>query len=691
MKNLSKLIALALVLMLAHLLPAQAVVFGPVTGGTGGGSGGSPTGAAGGDLGGTYPNPVVQKSTNSTFAVTTGVVTIGSTVANTGVALDVGSKTSSILLPLGTTGTRPATGINGMLRYNSTTPAIEGYVNNAWTSLGAGSGSGTVNTGAANQVPYYAASGTTVSPATLGNNLAIVSGVFNTTQPADRLVTTATDTITATDCGTVVAYNRATSIAVGIAAASSTGLTQGCTFTVNNYGAGTATITPTTSTINGASTLAIPSGTGCLIRSDSTNYKVDLSACSAVVVASGAVSSVTGDNFYFGNTLSTGAVTLTQKNHTANTVTGSLTATVNSDLAVPSCSSASSALTWTSGTGFGCNTISGSGTVNAGTQYQIGYYATSTTAISGNSAITTDASNNLYVTTGSVAIGSTLINTGVSLDLGTKTNSMLVPKGTTGQEPTGIEGMLRYNTTTHGFEGYQGVSAAWGAIGSGSAVSISPGSSNIITSPNPITGTGTVAATNPINAQTGTTYTIVTTDMGKTVTMTNAAATAVTLPVATTTGFTAGAAFSIVNEGAGIVTITPTTSTINGLTTLVLIKGASAYIMSDGTNYFALYFPSPYVAGNTGTKFTTTGCSVSSTTGGPVAGTYTSGTTGSCATVITMGNGVTAPNGWSCPVAGDQTTASDLITQTATTATTATLTGTTVSGDIVRFGPCVPY
>ena len=41
---------------------------------------------------------------------------------------------------------------------------------------------------------------------------------------------------------------------------------------------------------------------------------------------------------------------------TANTVLGALTATTPSGLAMPSCSGASNALIWTSGTGFGCNT-----------------------------------------------------------------------------------------------------------------------------------------------------------------------------------------------------------------------------------------------------------------------------------------------------------------------------------------------
>lgn len=51
---------------------------------------------------------------------------------------------------------------------------------------------------------------------------------------------------------------------------------------------------------------------------------------------------------------------------TANTVLGALTATTPSGLAVPSCSGATNALIWTSGTGFGCNTITpGTGTVTS--------------------------------------------------------------------------------------------------------------------------------------------------------------------------------------------------------------------------------------------------------------------------------------------------------------------------------------
>jgi hypothetical protein len=70
-------------------------------------------------------------------------VGIGTSSARAGVALDLGANSttanSSLLLPVGTTGARPGTGINGMLRYNSTTNAIEGYVNGGWGGIGGGS------------------------------------------------------------------------------------------------------------------------------------------------------------------------------------------------------------------------------------------------------------------------------------------------------------------------------------------------------------------------------------------------------------------------------------------------------------------------------------------------------------------------------------------------------------------------
>ena len=44
----------------------------------------------------------------------------------------------AIQLPRGTTGERPSTGVNGLLRYNTTLAEIEGYISGAWGSVGGG-------------------------------------------------------------------------------------------------------------------------------------------------------------------------------------------------------------------------------------------------------------------------------------------------------------------------------------------------------------------------------------------------------------------------------------------------------------------------------------------------------------------------------------------------------------------------
>lgn len=94
----------------------------------------------------------------------------------------------------------------------------------------------------------------------------------------------------------------------------------------------------------------------------------------------------------------------------------------------------------------------------------------------------------------------------------------------------------------------------------------------------------------------------------------------------------------------------------------------------------------------TGTTFTISGCSTTTLVGGASRGSFHSGTTGTCTPVITMGgatgiSGVT--NGWAC-FAVDVTTPADIIQQTASNGTTATLSGTTASGDVIIFN-CEPY
>lgn len=92
-----------------------------------------------------------------------------------------------------------------------------------------------------------------------------------------------------------------------------------------------------------------------------------------------------------------------------------------------------------------------------------------------------------------------------------------------------------------------------------------------------------------VNAQSGTTYTVLIGDYGNLVTFTNGSPVAVTLPQATVTFATFS--FYALNLGAGTVTITPTTSTINGAATLALTQGQAVFIVSDGTNYQIVGLP----------------------------------------------------------------------------------------------------
>jgi hypothetical protein len=101
-----------------------------------------------------------------------------------------------------------------------------------------------------------------------------------------------------------------------------------------------------------------------------------------------------------------------------------------------------------------------------------------------------------------------------------------------------------------------------------------------------ITTTGTISSAHCINAQVGTSYALADGDRAKLVTFLNAGAVAVTLAQAgTSSAFANGWYVEVKNNGVGTVTITPTTSTINGAATLVLTTGQGALIVSDGANY----------------------------------------------------------------------------------------------------------
>lgn len=131
------------------------------------------------------------------------------------------------------------------------------------------------------------------------------------------------------------------------------------------------------------------------------------------------------------------------------------------------------------------------------------------------------------------------------------------------------------------------VSGTGSDCGSGSgAVSSVTGGVGITVSPT--TGAVVVSSLATQRNNTTTSDTLLSTDSGTVVTESNASAVAVGIAVASTTGFTTGNYWTVKNKGTGLVTITPTTSTIDGNATLTVKQNQSVDFYSDGTNYFTL-------------------------------------------------------------------------------------------------------
>lgn len=127
----------------------------------------------------------------------------------------------------------------------------------------------------------------------LGGTLTNAGGLLNTTQPTNAQTGT-TYAMLASDAGTIVTFNNASPVAVSLSQATTNGFTAGYSFFAQNLGVGAVTITPATSTINGAATLVIQKNEGCQITSDGINYQT--SSCTAISPPGIYISGVTVTN-----------------------------------------------------------------------------------------------------------------------------------------------------------------------------------------------------------------------------------------------------------------------------------------------------------------------------------------------------------------------------------------------------------
>jgi cytoskeletal protein CcmA (bactofilin family) len=83
--------------------------------------------------------------------------------------------------------------------------------------------------------------------------------------------------------------------------------------------------------------------------------------------------------------------------------------------------------------------------------------------VNGNTTVSASYANIFYVkaSTGQIGIGTNSPASNVLVDMDAFTTSVILPKGTSGQRPSGdeVEGMLRYNTSSHWYEFWNGT--AW--------------------------------------------------------------------------------------------------------------------------------------------------------------------------------------------------------------------------------------
>jgi hypothetical protein len=93
----------------------------------------------------------------------------------------------------------------------------------------------------------------------------------------------------------------------------------------------------------------------------------------------------------------------------------------------------------------------------------------------GDTAIVNIGSGQLYKTVdGKIGVGTTSPSATLHIDA---SDAVIIPIGTTGERPTGENGMLRYNSELSSFEGY--TSAGWGSIGGSVTVSDTPPTSPV--------------------------------------------------------------------------------------------------------------------------------------------------------------------------------------------------------------------
>lgn len=291
-----------------------------------------------------------QTTTNTTTSASTklilgnaGVLSFGATEANTVPAL----KPSSTVLQvrLGDDSAFATISSAALILNGSSSGAISilpqaaagTYNFNLPTTVGSAGQVLTSQGGGATPMTWETVAGTgTVTSITPSSGL---TSTITATAPGSAITTTGTlyaaelvnaqtgttYTVLNTDRAKLVTHSNGSAIAVTLPQAGAASEFQaGWFYDTQNLGVGLVTITPATSTVDGAATITVPTGQGVRIVSDGTNYFTQRGRPTGVLVAQGGtgLATLTSNVIYKGN--GTGAIAVSTITDNGTTVTTTL-------------------------------------------------------------------------------------------------------------------------------------------------------------------------------------------------------------------------------------------------------------------------------------------------------------------------------------------------------------------------------
>ncbi|NCC04050.1 MAG: hypothetical protein EOM37_08410, partial [Proteobacteria bacterium] len=465
--------------------------------------------------------------------LSTGSVALGgsATGVTAGTTLDLSNRTDSLLLTKGNNTTDRPTGVEGMIRYNTTDHALEVYQGSTpgWVALGV-TASGTVATTLGPAVgapsPYRDGEATTglysdaagqvqvgiagterlrvtatglhvvgnINLASITNYLSI-SGTKILHQPASDSLSIgigpgALAAQTATDAGnTAVGYYSMYGNTTGYAnTAVGREALRANTEGVLNTAIGREALYATTS---GQYNTAV--GSSALRSNTTASNNTAVGSYALYTNTTGFQNSALGQQALYKNTIGSYNVALgyyALYNNTtamANTAIGfqalGTTTTGGYNTAIGYNVMGSTVGTYNTALGTNAGAALTTGAYNTMIGNGVGFAGLTTGSrnilIGTSSAVTTPAvgtndwlniGNTIYgnLATGSIALGgsATGVTAGTTLDLSNRKDSLLLTKGNnTTDRPVGVEGMIRYNTTDHALEVYQGSTPGWVALG----------------------------------------------------------------------------------------------------------------------------------------------------------------------------------------------------------------------------------